>query len=101
MFIVVLKYYLLNEVMTIADDNNLNIWYQDTDSMHIDYEQVETLAKLFKEKYSRELIGKDMGQFHIDFDMDGAVDDIYSIEAYFIAKKYILIFLKVEMNIMK
>ena len=28
-----------------------------------------------------------MGQFHIDFDMDGAVDDIYSIEAYFIAKK--------------
>ena len=77
----------MNEVMTIADDNNLNIWYQDTDSMHIDYEQVETLATLFKEKYSKELIGKDMGQFHIDFDMDGAVDDIYSIEAYVIAKK--------------
>ena len=36
---------IMNEVMTIADDNNLNIWYQDTDSMHIDYEQVETLAK--------------------------------------------------------
>ena len=28
-----------------------------------------------------------MGQFHIDFDMDGAKDEIYSIESYFLAKK--------------
>ena len=39
----------MNEVMTLADDNKLSIWYQDTDSMHINYEEVETLAKLFKE----------------------------------------------------
>jgi len=78
---------IMNEVMTLADENNLNIWYQDTDSMHIDYEQVEILAKLFKKEYKRNLIGEDMGQFHIDFNMDGAVDDIYAIEAYFIAKK--------------
>ena len=40
---------VMNEVMVLADDNKLNIWYQDTDSMHINYEEVETLAKLFKE----------------------------------------------------
>ena len=77
----------MNEVMTLADDNKLNIWYQDTDSMHINYEEVETLAKLFENKHNRELIGNDMGQFHIDFDMSNAVGDIYSIESYFLAKK--------------
>ena len=30
-----------------------------------------------------------MGQFHIDFEMDGAVDDIYiyAVETYFLGKK--------------
>ena len=28
-----------------------------------------------------------MSQFHIDFDLDGACGDIYSIESYFLAKK--------------
>ena len=77
----------MNEVMTIAVDNQLNIWYQDTDSMHIDYEQVETLATLFQEHFNGEWIGKHMGQFHIDFVMDGAVDAIHSIEAYCIVKQ--------------
>ena len=31
---------IMNEVMTLAEDNKLNIWYQDTDSMHINYEDV-------------------------------------------------------------
>ena len=72
---------VMNEVMVLADDNKLNIWYQDTDSMHINYEEVETLAKLFKEKYNRELIGNGMGQFHIDFDMLNANEEIYSIQS--------------------
>ena len=28
-----------------------------------------------------------MGQFHIDFEMDGAEDDIYAVECYFLWKK--------------
>ena len=32
---------VMNEVMTLAEDEGLNIWYQDTDSMHINYEEVE------------------------------------------------------------
>ena len=54
--------------MTLADDEKLNIWYQDTDSMHINYEEVDLLEKAFKIKYNRDLIGNDMSQFHIDFD---------------------------------
>ena len=28
-----------------------------------------------------------MGQSHIDLEMDGAVDDIYAVESYFLGKK--------------
>ena len=42
----------MNEVMTLAEDLGLSIWYQDTDSMHINYEEVELLAKEFKKKYN-------------------------------------------------
>ena len=46
--------------------------------MHINYEEVSLLAQEFKLKYNRELIGKSMGMFHIDFDMADAKDDIYA-----------------------
>ena len=78
---------IMNEVMTLADDLGLSIWYQDTDSMHINYEEVELLAKEFKNKYNRDLIGDEMSQFHIDFDLYGACGEIYSNESYFLAKK--------------
>ena len=77
----------MNEVMVLAEDLDLKIYYQDTDSMHINYEEVDTLAAEFKNIYGRELIGEDMSQFHVDFDMDGAKGDIYAKECYFIAKK--------------
>ena len=85
---------IMNEVMCLAEDFKLSIYYQDTDSMHINYEDVEILEKEFKNKYDRELIGKGLGQFHIDFDMfddDGekitGLKDIYAKESYFLAKK--------------
>ena len=56
--------------MALAVDEGLNIWYQDTHCMHINYEEVEILAAAFKKKY-RDLIGEDMLQFHSDFDLDG------------------------------
>lgn len=71
---------IMNEVMCLAEDNGIKIYYQDTDSMHIQNNKISAtadpsttnpdgiyLADLFREKYKRELIGKDMGQFHCDF----------------------------------
>ena len=78
---------IMNEVMTLAEDEKLSIWYQDTDSMHINYEEVDLLEKAFKMKYNRYLIGTDMSQFHIDFDLEGSCGEIYSTESYFLAKK--------------
>jgi len=46
------------------------------------------LEAAYKEKYGRDLIGKNMGQFHNDFDTINDQKEIpISIESYFITKK--------------
>ena len=60
---------IMNEVMCLAEDLGINIYYQDTDSMHIEHDKIDILAKAFREKYGRDLIGEDtIGCFHNDFD---------------------------------
>ena len=39
---------IMNEVMCLAEDNGIQIHYQDTDSMHIDQDNIPKLAKLFE-----------------------------------------------------
>ncbi|CAK4090897.1 unnamed protein product [Aphanomyces euteiches] len=77
----------MNEVMCLAEDINARIWYQDTDSMHIDRDAISKLAEAFRAKYGRELIGNQMGQFHIDFDLKGSEGEVYSKESIFLGKK--------------
>lgn len=77
---------IMNEVMTLAEDNNLKIYYQDTDSMHLEEQYIEILRDKFNEKYNRELIGKQMGQFHSDFDLKGC-EDVYASRSLFLGKK--------------
>jgi hypothetical protein len=78
---------IMNEVMCLAEDNGLEIYYQDTDSMHIKECDIKTLAEKYEKKYHRELIGKGMGQFHSDFDSDVIVEDIHATESIFLGKK--------------
>lgn len=59
---------IMMEVISTAEENNINVYYQDTDSMHLEASQVTLLGDKFEEKYGRELIGKQLGQFHSDFD---------------------------------
>jgi len=77
---------IMNEVMCLAEDLGLQIFYQDTDSMHIANSDIEVLSDKFKEKHGRDLIGKDMGQFHTDFEFKGCVN-IYAKECIFLGKK--------------
>ena len=61
---------IMNEVMTTAEDLNINIYYQDTDSIHIEKARLQDLANEFKLRFNRELIGKNLGQFHNDFEIE-------------------------------
>ena len=60
--------HIMNRVMCLADQNGIPVYYQDTDSMHIDEDKVETLNALYQEKYGQVLIGKNLCQFHCDFE---------------------------------
>ncbi len=82
---------IMNEVMCLAEDLGLHIYYQDTDSMHIVRSELPILENAFKEKYGRELRGTNLGQFHPDFDkISGSNMQPYANESYFIGKKLYL-----------
>ena len=79
---------IMNEVMCLAEDLKLKIYYQDTDSMHIRNIDIKKLNDNFKLKYNKELIGKNMGQFHTDF-TSKILDKktIYAKRSIFLGKK--------------
>lgn len=72
---------IMNEVMCLVEDIGIQVYYQDTDSMHIPRDGVSLLSNAFKAKYNRELIGNQRGQFHIDFLCD---EEVYAVESFFI-----------------
>jgi len=78
---------IMNEVQNTASDNNLPIYYQDTDSIHMNNNQVEILEQKYYEKYNRVLTGKDLGQFHVDFNMKADVESIVARRSIFLGKK--------------
>ena len=80
---------IMNEVMFLAEDNDIKMYYQDTDSIHMDNDKIDELTKLYAKKYpdNPPLIGKGMGQFHSDFSSDIFKGDIIAIKSIFLAKK--------------
>jgi len=70
---------IMNEVFDVMNTNQLQVFYTDTDSIHMLKKDVEPLAKAYREEYNRELVGKNLGQFHTDFSMEDC-KDVYSIK---------------------
>ena len=66
---------IMSEVMFLADDLKIEIFYTDTDSIHIDDSKISLLSEEYVKKYGRILIGKDMGQFHCDFEKLNLLDN--------------------------
>ncbi len=70
---------IMNEVTTLAHDNDILIHYMDTDSMHIAKKNIPLLSTAFLKKYNRKLVvtpgvetclssaTEAMGRFHSDF----------------------------------
>ena len=79
---------------TIDKLSDFNV-FVDTDSIHLNYDDVPILEKEFIKKYNRVLTGKKLGQFHIDFNMkdkegndrQGKDEEIYATKSVFLAKK--------------
>ena len=79
---------IMNEVFDCANKIGAKVYYQDTDSMHILGSKISYLSETFSKIYGRKLIGKDLGQFHSDFEMsDPKAMDVKATRSLFLGKK--------------
>jgi hypothetical protein len=91
---------IMNRVMGEANVAGIPIFYQDTDSMHMFYDDIPKLSSQYEKIYNKKLIGSDMCQFHNDFNPPQdpkerkkigwvmSPDEVYSTEFIAIAKKF-------------
>ena len=49
----------MNKVFSCAGDCGVKIYYQGTDSIHLNYEAVDKVVKIYKETYGLELVGEE------------------------------------------
>lgn len=88
--ILAMSKHLMNRVMCLADDLHLDVYYQDTDSMHIRRDHVPLLERAFAERYHSALRGSALCQFHPDFDpicSESVPEEVVATESYFLGKK--------------
>lgn len=70
---------IMNTILYTCEDNDIDVFYSDTDSIFIRYSDVDKLNSLF----SYRLIGDKLGQMKVDFDYGYP----YATEAIFLGKK--------------
>ena len=74
---------IMNKVFDVSNDCGVNTYYQDADSIHLKYDDVDKIVnKKYKHKYNQDLVGDGLGNFYVDFSMDGAATEIYGVDNY-------------------
>ena len=76
----------MNNVFSCSNDCGVNVYYQDTDSIHLNYDDVDKVVNIYKEEYGLELVGESLVNFHVDFDLDDATSEIYAVESLFLGR---------------
>lgn len=86
---------IMNEVMSLANQLNIHLLYQDTDSMHVVdnlssdrlyCDKLSLLEDEYARLYNRKLIGEELGQFGHEFKYPGH-NNIYSTRSIILGKK--------------
>jgi len=84
----------MNEILFLCEDNNINAYYTDTDSIHMDYDKIEVLSTLYYNAFKKSelhnfgtLIGKKLSQFHSDFESNLLEGDLVAIETIILGAK--------------
>jgi len=80
---------IMNEIFNVANDLNIPIYYTDTDSMHLDQENVPVIVKEYNKRYNKQLEGDELEQFHPDLSIKkNKVKYVaYAIKSIFLGKK--------------
>ena len=85
---------IIQPVFNIGEDLELehpemtpSIFYTDTDSLHIREDMLKLVEERYIQLYHKSLKGKELGEFHIDFDPVAGHRVLGAIESYFCTKK--------------
>lgn len=78
---------IMNEVITLAENNDIRVYYTDTDSMHLNMDDVSKLERLYKKQYKKDLMGDNLLQFKQDFGRDSKNNLRYATKCIFLGKK--------------
>ena len=77
---------IMDKVSDVSNDCGVTIVYQDAGSIHLNYDGVDKIVKISKQRFNQDLVGDGAGNFHVDFLMDGAVTEIYCVGSLFLGK---------------
>ena len=55
---------IMSKVFSCAGDCDINTYYPDTDSINLNYGDVDKIENRYKEKYGSELVGEELGNFY-------------------------------------
>ena len=58
---------MMNEIIYLCEDNNIDVYYQDTDSIKIKEKDKEKIELLYEKTFKKQLCGKNLGQLHNDY----------------------------------
>ena len=70
---------IMNKVSDVSNDCGVKLYYQDTDSIHLNYDDVYKIVETYTQKHNQDLAGDGLGNVHVDFSMDGAATEIYGV----------------------
>lgn len=87
-YILAVSKQIMNEVLYLAEDKGVRIFYQDTDSMHFEQKHLPILELEYRKQFNRDLIGTSLGQFHNDFKMKQSNGkEAYALQGIYAGKK--------------
>ena len=78
---------IMNRIFDVSCDCGVKVYFQDTDSIHLHYGDVDGIVKRHKQKYNQDLVGDGLGNFHVDLPPLGENGEVFDIENYFLCKK--------------
>ena len=74
---------IVNCVCGCANDCGFKTYHQDTDSIHLNYDGVDTIVNRCTKKYNKDLVGQSLCQFQVDFPKKDGHEDVYAIGSMF------------------
>ena len=78
--------HIMNDVICLSEKINKNVYYQDTDSLFINFNDVADINEAYIKETGMLLLGAELGQFKTDLKIKGC-ENVKGSNAYFLGKK--------------